>query len=215
MKNLLLFAAMMFAFAFTSSANPNVIEAGKCEVVEIKEEYRTYAQRKMEETISPEEWAKLTPEEKKAFWLGKLGTVMNDPNINSTQLALVSNLIGEIKNMGKGVFEMNSKVQDIGLALASQFSEADFKGVFSSLEAYSLSGRNTPVCQICINDLQGRITYNPTTTAGLPTCNCRWTCGDSFASYSCRVRDNPNCCTMTIDGCGFMFFGPCDGYDRL
>lgn len=206
---------MMFAFAFTLSANPNVIEAGKCEVVQIKEGGRTCAQWKVEETISPEEWAKFTPEEKKAFWLGKLGNLQTDPNINSTQLALVSNLVVAIKNMGKGVFEMNSTVQDMGLALASQFSEADFKGVFSSLEAYSLSGRNTPVCQICIDDLQGRIAYTPTTTAGTPNCNCRWTCGDPLASSTCTLLKNPNCCIRTSIGCGFLLLQGCDGLDQL
>ena len=157
----------------------------------------------------------LTPEETKLLWLAKLEKVKQDPNINATQLGLVSNLITQLESMPKNVYKMNSTIQDLGISLAGQFSEADFNGAFTSLEPYSLSGVNTPICQICINRLQARITYNPTPTGGIPDCNCSWTCGDPISSYSCTLRESPNCCIMTMTGCGFLFLNHCDGLDRL
>lgn len=164
--------------------------------------------------MSIADWLALDPEAQKQLWLDKLNDVKNDPNISTAQATLVSNLIDAINNMGKGVFAMNTTVQDLGMSLAQHFSEVDFTGAFVSLEPYALSGVNTPTCSVCYDNIQNQLPPVSSSTI-LPDCNCDWTCGDPLASSSCRNSLGVQDCCREVIGCGFLLLGTCNGRDSL
>ncbi len=165
-----------------------------------------------EREIDIEDWIALTKEEQKQLWLDKLNFILNDSNLNSTQETYINSLIDEIESLGYNVFQMNQDIKDIALELVDEFSETDFIATFNLLKENELSGTNSPNCSWCASDISS--TSSPVGN-GLEYCNCRWSCGDPLASYSCTLQDDENCCIPTSTGCGFLWLYSCVGRDEL
>lgn len=170
------------------------------------------AQSSLRSGMTKADYLNLDEDSQRNFWISRLQDLLNEPAINSAQGTLVSNMITELQGMTG--FTLTQNVADIANELADEFSETDFIAIFASVDNYTFSGTNTPTCSYC--------SVSPPTgtwpVAGLPQCNCRWTCGGSEAGPSSCVNSpgQQDCCAQNYDGfCGFFGSQPCNGHDTL
>lgn len=151
-------------------------------------------------------------EDKKAFWLGKFDFLLQDPNLDSAQQAIILALRTELRNMGTGVFEFTDAARAIALDAVDVFSEADFLATFVSLDYNTLSPYSSPTCSWCPDEINAAPPSSQTGMTALPDCDCSWSCSDD-ACYAHGLLDWNNCCIPTPTGCGFINVQSCDGYD--
>ncbi|BDS12786.1 bacteriocin fulvocin C-related protein [Aureispira anguillae] len=182
---------------------------------EIQEQTNTSFRNNEEYTPIPKaEYLKLSTSTQKGQWLSKLNYLLNTQGLNNQQRPLVEHLIENIVAQPNDIFKFNEDIQETSLLLVQVFSKVDFINSFASLDANTLTGANTPICEECTAHLVGgnNSIGGGLSPAGLSDCNCDWSCGDDLASSNCR---NPNCCEPTSSGCGFLWLFPCDGLDTL
>lgn len=161
--------------------------------------------------MSKTAYAQLSEARKIAFWIERCTELVNHPAINSMQQNLLNQMIAELQTIS--TLELTTNLVNIGNQLTNEFSESDFMAIFVSPYSYSFSGVNAPICTYC----HVSIGTGTGPVAGLPNCNCRWTCGGPESGPSSCVNSpgQQDCCIEVHDWCGFINWQPCNGHDTL
>lgn len=160
--------------------------------------------------LTKAQYLQLSPDDQKQVWVDKLQYILGQQLTDATQTQLIQQLIQHLLAQSTGQFTMTNAMDAIRLDLIDACSETDYVQTFATLDYNTWQGNDGTTCTQCI--------HIPTGTggvAGLPDCNCDWTCGDPLASYSCSALESASCCNITTSGCGFIWAFPCIGLDVL
>lgn len=160
--------------------------------------------------MTKEDFNNLPDQDRKQFWIDRMQVLLQEPAINNAQGTLLTNTISELQQMND--FKLTPNLANLGNQLRDAFSETDFLAIFVSIDNYTFTGTNTPICGYC-HVVGGPVSLP---TAGLPMCNCRWTCGEFPASENSCVNSSgmQDCCNEQL-GCGFFGIQSCNGHDTL
>lgn len=171
---------------------------------------QTFSKASFNSNWTKPQYLQLSPDDQKQLWVNKLQYILGQQRTNPTQTQLIQQLIQQIQGQTMGQFVMTNAINNIRLALIDACSETDYVQTFTTLEHHTWQGNDGTTCTYCL-----QIPTGTGSVAGLPDCNCDWSCGDPLASYSCSALETANCCNMTTSGCGFLWSFSCTGLDVL
>jgi hypothetical protein len=150
----------------------------------------------------------LPVQSKKTLWIEKIQQIITQ-KLPSQQLAIIKELETELLrgDCDFTSFSRNTKIQEIGIRLASITPKEDFINMFVSLNDYQYKNAfvGKDICVDCIKDMESDSknlgNTNGTLQVRLADCNCNWTCGQGDQTTSD--------CKPTSIGCGFLWLGSC------
>jgi hypothetical protein len=156
-------------------------------------------------------YLKLSGEKQLNLWKSKIDQLLNQ-SLPEAHLALIKKLKSELsKFKSQNDITFNGEIQKIAINLADITPEIDFLKMFVMLEDYGYKNQfeGTEICHQCINDMSiqdGSIIPNKSLETRTSNCNCEWTCG--LLSFITGNNSTTNC-TVTKDGCGFLWLSSC------
>jgi hypothetical protein len=159
----------------------------------------------------------LSFENQRNLWLSKLEQIHRS-GIGNKQQKIISEITKIlIESESVDMFLDDARVKKYVVKLAEITPKDDFIMMFETLDDYSFSSSRFSMHQpdpIFVMQVFQEINSTERQSilikkSDLPSCNCGWTCGDSFSQCT---HSN---CEQTRYGCGFLWLQSCKKRDEL
>lgn len=149
------------------------------------------------------EFQKLPKDMQINVWKDKLQNLLSQ-DLPKEHLALINQLMELLNSQ---VFDFsNQEMRAIAINLLKITPREDMVLMFEKIQNYEYKGQfiGKEICSACIKDIETPPVSLKDSPNSLPRCNCYWTCLSSAGTGGCEA---------TSDGCGFLGFQSCRGYN--
>lgn len=183
-------------------------------------DYDSKSSSKVKHQLSKESFIKLSFEEQKQVWVDRLSGFLN-AKISNTEKELIESVTHQLKTYkDRDDIYSDEIMKKNVLELANLMSTEKFKLMFSTFDEFNPMARygnhidENFVQQLKTDfekpvNVQNSQNTSEKASAPKPDCNCRWSCGDSFAVCT------HDWCNATPRGCGLFGLWSCTGKDEL